>query len=217
MLIKSEGKSIHFQVDCGAKVNTIHQWLIRHKEITHMPYTLRMWNNATCEALGTCRLTLQNPQNMKKYSFEFVVVKDNLTPLLGSKASQHMGLITINKENISTPLTVHGVNRPNDDTSRKHGLPEDKYTSVFRDELGELPGEVHLEVDPSIDPVVEPPRRIPHAIKHKVKNEVDKLVQQGVLTRVTEPTKWVSQLVTIRKEEWWSTSMYRSKTTEHSD
>ena len=204
MLIKPENKSIHFQVDCGAKVNTIPQRLIQNKEITHRPNTLRMWNNATCEALGTCRLTLQNPRNKKKYSVEFVVVKDNLTPLLGSKASQHMGLITVNKENISTPVKVHGVNRPidgtNDSTSRKHSLPEDKYTSVFKDELGELPGEVHLEVDPSIDPVVEPPRRIPHAIKHKVKSEVDKLVQQGVLTRVTEPTRWVSQLVTSEKK-----------------
>ena len=56
---------------------------------------------------------------------------------------------------------------------------QDKYTSVFRDELVGFPGEVHLEVDPSVDPVVESPRRIPHAMKDKVKNEVDKLVEHA--------------------------------------
>ena len=42
-------------------------------------------------------MKVTNPSNNRKYSLELVVVDDEgLTPLLGVKASQHMGLITVN-------------------------------------------------------------------------------------------------------------------------
>ena len=58
-----------------------------------------MWNTSKVRAIGTCRLKVINPSNNKKYSVEFFVVdNDDLTPLLGSKASQQMGLITVNTD-----------------------------------------------------------------------------------------------------------------------
>ena len=58
-----------------------------------------MWNGATCQSLGTIRLKLRNPKNNKKYSVSFTVVNADLTPLLGSTASQQMGHLTVNTEN----------------------------------------------------------------------------------------------------------------------
>ena len=50
-----------------------------------------MWNKSELKPEGVTRVTIPNPRNDKKYSVEFVVVKEELTPLLGAKASQHMG------------------------------------------------------------------------------------------------------------------------------
>ena len=42
---------------------------------------LQMWNKTEVRPKGMCRLTLRNPKNKKKYSVEFMVVKENSTPL----------------------------------------------------------------------------------------------------------------------------------------
>ena len=43
---------------------------------------------------------MRNPKNSKKYNVEFVVVKGNYTPLIGSRASQQMNRVTVHQENI---------------------------------------------------------------------------------------------------------------------
>lgn len=43
---------------------------------------------------------MRNPKNSKKYNVEFVVVKGNYTPLIGSGASQQMNRVTVHQENI---------------------------------------------------------------------------------------------------------------------
>ena len=58
-----------------------------------------MWNKTELKPLGTCRVKLRNPKLDKKYSVEFVIVEQGLTPLLGLTALLHMNLITVNNEN----------------------------------------------------------------------------------------------------------------------
>lgn len=52
-----------------------------------------MWNKTELKPEGICRVSIRNPKNRKKYSVEFIVVKENLTPLLGAKVIQQMKLI----------------------------------------------------------------------------------------------------------------------------
>ena len=199
MLIKPSDKVINFQIDSGAKVNTIPAKLIPDNQkgfIEDKPFTLRMWNGATCKALGTIRLKIQNPKNSKKYSVLFTVVDADFTPLLGSTASQHMGLITVNVENFK--IASVDMPRPND-TKVNMLKPEEQFTQVFDNTLGCLPGEVHFEVDNTVEPTILPPRKLPHAIRTKVKAELDNMVKQGVITPVQEPSRWVSQLVVAEK------------------
>ncbi len=65
--------------------------------------------------------------------------------------------------------------------------------------LGQMPGALHLDVDETIQPVVMPPRRVPIALKDRLKNELDRLEALGVITKVTKPTDWVSNLVVAEK------------------
>ena len=60
-----------------------------------------MRNKTELKPEGTCRETLRNPKNCRKYLIEFIVVKENLTPLLGAKVIQKMGLIEVHEENFN--------------------------------------------------------------------------------------------------------------------
>ena len=60
-----------------------------------------MCNKTELKPEGTCRVTLRNPKNRRKYLIEFIVVKENLTPLLGAKVIQQMGLIEVHEENFN--------------------------------------------------------------------------------------------------------------------
>ena len=44
------------------------------------------------------RLKVKNPKPGKKYSVEFVVVPDDLTPLIGARTAQQMELITVHDD-----------------------------------------------------------------------------------------------------------------------
>ena len=65
--------------------------------------------------------------------------------------------------------------------------------------LGCLPGEHTIKIDPAVSPVVHPPRKVPVAIKEKVKKELDRMESARVIVRQTEPTDWVSSMVTVIK------------------
>ena len=93
----------------------------------------------------------------------FLVVKENLTPLLGLNATEKMGLLTVDNENSVNVLE----NLENDLTN--------KYPDVFENGLGKLPGKVHLQVDLVCQPVILPARKVPVSVKEKFKGELKKV------------------------------------------
>ena len=76
----------------------------------------------------------------------------------------------------------------------------DDYPDVFKDELGQLPGNAHFITDPFVTPVVSHVRRILVSLTEKVKNELDHLDAKNVITPVQQPTDWVSNLVVTMKK-----------------
>ncbi|KAI0210174.1 hypothetical protein LSAT2_005107, partial [Lamellibrachia satsuma] len=48
-------------------------------------------------------------------------------------------------------------------------------------------------------PVIHAPRRCSIHLKDEVKDELDNMERLGVISKVTEPTDWVSSLVYSRK------------------
>ena len=104
-----KGKAINFQVDCGVTVNVLTAKYVGREEINPTKKVSQMWNKSELKPEGFTCVTIRNPRNDKKYSVEFVVVKEELTPLLGAKASKHMGLLEIHPENF---VRVTGVKQP---------------------------------------------------------------------------------------------------------
>ena len=90
-------KPVQFQVDCGASINILPEKLVGNQEISPTSKTLIMWNKTKVKPKGTVRIVIENPKTKKRFSLEFVVVKECFTPLIGARAAQQMKLITIHK------------------------------------------------------------------------------------------------------------------------
>ena len=111
---------------------------------------------------------------------KFVVVDNACKPIIGVKAAKQMQLLHIMGNNFEKVACLD-------------------QSSTFDGKVGTLPGRQHLKIDSSTTPVVMPDRRVPIAVKAKLKTELDSMVDRGIVTPVTEPTPWVSQLVVANK------------------
>ena len=65
--------------------------------------------------------------------------------------------------------------------------------------LGRLKDSYSIEIDDSIRPVVNAPRHIPVPMRKKVHEKLEQLVNEGVITPVTDATDWVSSMVVVQK------------------
>ena len=96
------GSSLSFQVDCGASVNILPLKYVGDCAIKPSKKSLRMWNGTNVTPVGLTRVIMRNPKNHKRYSIEFVFVRETFTPLIGARAAQQMKLIKINNSNFIT-------------------------------------------------------------------------------------------------------------------
>jgi len=191
-------KPVKFHIDSGATVNVLPIKYVNAKDIKPSKPVLQMWNKTELKPEGTCRVTLRNPKNRQKYSIELIIVKENLTLLLGTKVIQQMGLIQVHEENFEKVAATKTMDKASGTKTAQEIIEE--YKDAFEDDLGTLEGKQHLAVDPTVLPNVFPSQRVPFAIKPKLKTELERLTDIGVLMPVDEPTNWVSHLVIAMKE-----------------
>ena len=58
-----------------------------------------------------------------------------------------------------------------------------------------------LVVDSTVQPIARSARKLPAAMKQKVKAELDFMESQGVISKMTEPTEWCSNMVCAKKKD----------------
>ena len=108
--------------------------------------------------------------------------------ILGLKSCEQLNLIYRVEEMCKSPSTEEGI--------------FDKYEDLFSTaSIGCLPITHHIEIDEKVKPVVHAPRHVPAALRPKIKNELDRMEQTEVISPVTNPTDWVTSLVTIVKPD----------------
>ena len=183
-----EDQEVRFQLDSGASVNIIPEKYVTKTPITREPIKLCMWNGAALSSSGHCYLSITNPKNGDVCQLDFQVINANFTPILGLDAIEKLRLVQFNYDQF--------INFIDDDAKDIF----DKYSVVFDGRLGALPGCVHLHIRNDIKPRIQPARRIPFALDEKFRKELDKMVEMGVVTKVDEPTEWVSQVVVTTKK-----------------
>ena len=180
------GENVQMQIDAGASCNVLPQKFVPSgTNIIKSDRTLKMYSKSTMPVLGTCRVRIRNPKNNKKYNAEFVVVKGDYTPFIGSCTSQQTNLVTVQQVTMNTAsLTLDQV--------------KEEFGDVFKGQ-GCMEGKLHLEIDKTVTPVINPPRRVPFALKEKLKSELDRFEGLEMIREVKEPTDWVSSLVVVEK------------------
>ena len=134
-----------------------------------------------------------NLKNNNMYTMEFIIVKGQCKSILELKTCEELELLTVNRQNISL-VTSKSTNT--------QGLSEEdivnSYSDLFKGE-GKLEGQLHLELDESVQPFQLPPRREPLAVKDKLQAELERLSNMEFVTRVDDPTDWISSLVVTSK------------------
>ena len=63
-------------------------------------YITFYYNQSEVKPLGKKHFKVVNPKNKKKYSMEFLIVSGAYKSIVGLRASEHLQLLTINKQNI---------------------------------------------------------------------------------------------------------------------
>ena len=195
-----DDKSVIFQMDCGSLINIIPKSIVDKHKLTPTSKTLIMWNKMEVTPLGTARIIVTNPANRNKYSVEFVVVNEELLPLMGARAAQHTKLITVNWDNFK-PAAPPKRSKPKVNNLLTLDQVVTQHSDVSERQLGCFSEVVHTEVDESVRPEVTPTHRIPTAKKKKkFKTELTRLEELGVIFTVDKPTPWVSSVVTAAKK-----------------
>ena len=129
-----------------------------------------------------------------KHELNFVIVDQEVTPLLGLKSLQGMGLVKILVPGVDTP--VNNVVAAPKIESAVSDATKDPVLSPLADVfhgIGCLPWEYKIQLNKDVQPVVHPPRRVPVPKKEAMKTELDQMVADKIVT--TEPTDWVSSVL----------------------
>ena len=143
------------------------------------------------KALGQCKLSVA--RKGVKHRITFNVLHGKYTPILSLDASECFGLLKIKD---CDPLDyVCTVN----EASKLTGINvKAEYADVFQG-LGRFKNSYSIQIDDSIRPVVHPPRRVPVPMRNKVHEKLEQLVNEGVITSVTDATDCVSSMVVVQK------------------
>ena len=173
--INIEDQTVRVQIDTGTKesIMPLKEYIkLSNKKLKKTQHQFESYSNHTLKLEGKATLTTQHKDKSIKITY-FVVNANNKPILLSGKASKALGLI-------------NRVNSIDD-------YPELKTTT------GTLPGTYSLKIDPTVKPVVHGPRKLPQALATKVKEKLLEMEQDGHITKVTEPTDWVSSMCTVLK------------------
>ena len=143
------------------------------------------------KALGQCKLSVVGKG--VKHRITFNVLQSKYTPILSLDASEGMGLLKIKDYD---PLDY--VCTVNDSSKLTEINVKAEYADVFQG-LGRLKDSYSIQIDDSIRPVVHSHRRVPVPMRNKVHEKLEQLVNEGVITPVTNATDWVSSMVVVQK------------------
>ncbi|CAG2185889.1 unnamed protein product [Mytilus edulis] len=116
------------------------------------------------------------------------------TSVLGGKACADFELI-------KRLYTIQTDDNQIIESNQTNPIPEDirkNYADIFKGK-GCIPGEHSIQIDSTVQPVVHAPRKIPIAIKDKVKEELQRMEQNEIIVKQSEPTPLVNSMVTVIK------------------
>lgn len=191
--VNIDEKSIKMKIDSGSSVNVLPKKMfdkvIGKTILLPNDNTLISYGGKKLPILGKCNLKIG--VNGKSINAVFYIVDLKSKPLLGLSSSLELNLIKIDKT-----VEVAGViNAP----KSSYDSILEEYEDIFKG-LGCVKGTYKINMDPNVKPRIAPQRKVPLSILPRLKAKLDELIEQGVVSKVEEPTEWVSSLVIVEKK-----------------
>ena len=103
------------------------------------------------QAMGQTSIQVYNPVTKLTYDVNFDVVSDKLTPILGCRTIQEMGLVQLNT---GTYDSVSSVQPQLNLKSQTDYYKE--FLDVFNKDVGTLEGRVSLQINKDVTPTAPP-------------------------------------------------------------
>lgn len=179
-------KQIQFKIDSGADVTVIpestYAQLATKTELQGTNKVLLGPCNYKMKCLGKYSARLSTDEN--NTNEDIYVIKDLERPLLGRRASENLNLI----------------NRVNSiaENNYKASINE-KYPQLFTG-LGKMKAEYTITLQQDAKPyAISVPRKVPLPLSKETKAEIGRMVQQGVISPIDEPTEWCAPMVVTPK------------------
>ena len=169
-----------FKLDTGASVSVIacKEPILKRVKLVKSDKVMMGPGQATLDVLGQFTATISY-KDVSTEEVLYVVVRQEHS-LLSKGAYERLKLLTFHVDSVSEYRA--------------------KYSEMFEGlgELRDYPYTIKLKDDAS--PVaLTVPRRVPYPLLPKVKAELDRMVEQGVISKVERPTEWCSGLVVAPK------------------
>ena len=175
----SDGKSkVEFKLDSGAEVSVLSDKLpwLRHAALKPATNTLRGPGGVKLRLLWTLDATLSCGD--RSYSETLYVIENQGISLLSRNACVQLNLIK---------LVVDAIDIQKD------------FPKLFEG-LGKVNMQHHINLTEDTRPVcLYAARKVPHPLLPRVEDELKRMEDQGVISKVTQPTDWCSVMVVVPK------------------
>ena len=180
---------VRFKLDTGAQANIIPFKLFNKK--INKPQLLEPSVHKLISYTGqhlktTGKIKLHSRYRDREQNLIFHVVDTESQPILGLQACIDLQLVKLLlsiDEKQPDPMTTDTV---------KKGYPQ-----LFEG-MGDI-GEAKIQLKDDAQPVIDAPRRVPLALRDRLRKELERMEEQDVIEKVTEPTDWVNSLVVVEK------------------
>ena len=182
-----EGREVQCQLDTAAARNImtkVDYERLGRPSMKPSAVTLVTYDGTEVHSEGKVQLAFDELES--SIEFEVVNPKTRQMPIIGLDTCLQLDLIRTAAEVKTMQLRI------DEEWIVQH------YGEVFTG-LGEMPGEYEIRIDESVHPVQHRPRRTPVMLKEDVIKKIKELEAAGVVSRVDEPTDWISSLVAFRK------------------
>ncbi|UYV81526.1 K02A2.6-like [Cordylochernes scorpioides] len=190
-VISINGNKTSVHLDTGAQINVLPQKVISlwpAKPIIK-PTSLKAYayGHSELPIVGKCEVLCQYGE--KKSLYEFIIADvDAQTLITGDTCEKLEILKRINQIN-SHQMILH-------DQTKKI---LEQFHEVFQG-VGVINSECKMYTKPEYPPVRALPRRIPASLGNEVQSELEKMVKQGIITKIYHETEWSHPMVVVKKK-----------------
>lgn len=184
-------KQIKMKVDTGAEADviplTIWNQIKGQNDLEKSKIKLKNYDgkDIKCTGVVTTKLSVGKKETQTK----IYVAENSREAVLGLKSSLALGLVSPG-ENGAT-LEVNVITQ---------ATLTETYKDVFSG-LGTYQEEYHITLSDNAEPIICQPRRIPPILHKPLKEKLDAMVRDGVIEQVDQPTKWVNNIVVVKKSD----------------